>query len=138
MSAFCCEALAKEVGEHKAFVGGGFLYPAGGDYLPVDKEAISLFLGVALFALVFLGCFVRAAAAYGFVPITTLSAPGGGTWNTSGPAAAAPAEPRAWVKAPDHQTTSVSVIRASWDDFRLSAGLAALGAMLLLRRKFRK
>ena len=27
MAAFCCEALAREVGEHKAFVGGGWLYP---------------------------------------------------------------------------------------------------------------
>jgi len=25
---FCCEALAKEVGEHKAFAGGGSAYPA--------------------------------------------------------------------------------------------------------------
>lgn len=24
--AFCCEALAREVTEHKAFAGGGFLY----------------------------------------------------------------------------------------------------------------
>lgn len=27
--AFCCEALAKEVGEHKAFAGGGMMYPPG-------------------------------------------------------------------------------------------------------------
>jgi hypothetical protein len=27
--AFCCEELAEEVGEHKAFAGGGFMYPPG-------------------------------------------------------------------------------------------------------------